>query len=283
MIQSPAKINLHLRVGPPAADGFHPIMSWFCRVGLADRLDITATDRPGISMTCDRPDVPTDSTNLIIRAASAMLKKMPTPRGAIVKLEKKIPMGGGLGGGSSNAASAILEFNRIWNLNWPIETLSQIGAGIGSDVPFFLSGAPSAICTGRGEFIRPVPPPKTKWVVLILPNFPMPTPQVYRRFDELELGSKAALENQPDWKTWTQLPAMKLLPHLANDLEKPAFDISPELAKLRENLQQSLGQIIRMSGSGSTLFTLADDAEKANQIAANIRRQSIDAIATELG
>jgi 4-diphosphocytidyl-2-C-methyl-D-erythritol kinase len=282
MILSPAKINLHLRVGPPGADGFHPIMSWFCAIGLADRMEITASDQPGISLICDRPDVPTDSKNLIIRAAEAMLKRMPSPRGAIVNLEKKIPMGGGLGGGSSNAASAILEFNRIWNLNWPIETLAQIGAGIGSDVPFFLHGGKSAICTGRGELIRPVPPPKPKWVVLIFPKFSMPTPQVYRKFDELHLGSTAAIDQQPDWTNWTKLPAAELSPRLVNDLEKPAFALSPKLAKLRENLQQILGQIVLMSGSGSTLFTLADEQAKAARITARVRTESIDAMAAEL-
>jgi 4-diphosphocytidyl-2-C-methyl-D-erythritol kinase len=283
VIQSPAKINLHLRVAPPAADGFHPIMSWFCTVGLSDRMEIAASDQPGISLSCDRADVPADSTNLIVRAGSAMLKQMPSPRGAVVRLEKKIPMGGGLGGGSSNAAGAMLGFNRIWNLNWPTEKLSQIGAGLGSDIPFFLFGGPSAICTGRGEHVRPIDRPKPKWVVLIFPKFSMATPQVYRRFDELHLGSTEAIEQQPDWRNWTKTPADQLLPKLVNDLEKPAFDLSPELAKLRTNLEQSLGRIIRMSGSGSTLFTLADDVAQANKIAADIRAKSIDAIAAELG
>jgi 4-diphosphocytidyl-2-C-methyl-D-erythritol kinase len=103
-VLSPAKINLHLRVGPRAPDGFHPLLSWMCTVALHDTIEMTATNEPGIRLTCDHPAVPTNETNLIIRAARALNPKL----GADVTLKKQIPVGGGLGGGSSNAAFALL-------------------------------------------------------------------------------------------------------------------------------------------------------------------------------
>lgn len=134
-ILSPAKINLHLRVAPLAADGFHPLLSWMCTVGLHDTMEMELATEPGVRLKCDRADVPVDGTNLIVRAGRALGNGL----GAEVTLQKKIPMGGGLGGGSSNAAFALIGFNEIWNLNYPIERLAKIGATLGSDVPFFFT------------------------------------------------------------------------------------------------------------------------------------------------
>jgi 4-diphosphocytidyl-2-C-methyl-D-erythritol kinase len=260
-ILSPAKINLHLRIGPLASGKFHPLLSWMCTVGLHDTLKIEPAREPDIRLKCDRSDVPTDETNLIIRAGRALNDKL----GAHVRLQKKIPIGGGLGGGSSNAAFALIGFNQIWNLKFPIDRLAKIGATLGSDVPFFLHG-PSSICAGRGEQVKPIPKPAPKFAILIFPHLSMSTPAVYRRFDEMNLGSTAAISDQPDWNEWTKLPAVELLKNLVNDLEAPAFSLCPELGKLREKIEQKIGRTVRMSGSGSTLFTLADTQQDADAI-----------------
>ena len=198
-ILSPAKINLHLRVGPRAADGFHPLLSWMCTVGLHDTIEMTATNEPGIRLKCDRPEVPIDATNLIVRAGHALNPNL----GAEVSLQKKIPIGGGLGGGSSNAAFALIGFNKLWNLNLPNDHLAAIASQLGSDVPFFLHG-PSSICAGRGEIVTPIPRPAAKHAVLFFPNLSMSTPAVYRKFDEMNLGSDAAIHHQPDWQSWSK-------------------------------------------------------------------------------
>jgi 4-diphosphocytidyl-2-C-methyl-D-erythritol kinase len=164
-----------------------------------------------------------------------------------------------LAGGSSDAASTLMALGR--------ENLQPIAAKLGSDVAFFLRGG-SAVCTGLGETVRPINPPACGWAVLILPPFGMPTPAVYKKFDEMNLGRSQSIETEPDWFAWTELSAEKLLPHLVNDLEPPAFALNPQLRQIRDDWERRLGRPVRMSGSGSTLFTLFDTHVEANAAAA---------------
>jgi len=278
-VKSPAKINLHLRIGALRPDKYHPLLSWFITIGLFDTMEIRATQTPGIKLTCDRADIPVDGTNLIIKAAEAMSAETPGGKpGAQIHLQKSIPIGGGLGGGSSNAAFAMMALNRLWNLNWPIEKLAPIGLKIGSDVPFFFHG-PSSICEGRGEKVTPTPPPRPGFVVLIFPGFPVSTAEAYRRFDQMNGGT--ILSPEP-WNHWAKLAATQLLHHLVNDLEAPAFAICPQLGELRQNLEGRLGRIVRMSGSGSTLFTLADARDEAQQMVDKMGEMGIKAGVFEL-
>jgi 4-diphosphocytidyl-2-C-methyl-D-erythritol kinase len=277
-ILSPAKINLHLHIGPPGADGFHPLLSWMCTVGLHDTIEMENSREPGVRLRCDHADVPVDGSNLIVRAGEAIRHPQI---GADITLQKKIPMGGGLGGGSSNAAFALLGLNKLWELHRSTDQLAEIGAQLGSDIVFFLHG-PSSVCEGRGERVMPIGRPKAKFAVLIFPKLSMSTPKVYKRFDEMKLGSHRAVEEHPDWRTWQWLPAADLLPLLENDLEAPAFSLCPELGELRQRIESQIGQIVRMSGSGSTLFTLADNSDAAEAVAARIRRPEIGVQMCEL-
>ncbi|MDP9173713.1 MAG: 4-(cytidine 5'-diphospho)-2-C-methyl-D-erythritol kinase [Planctomycetota bacterium] len=275
---SPSKINLHLRIGSPGADGFHPIVSWMCTTGLADALEFEPT-ASCVRLNCDVPGLPVDQRNLIVRAAEALLAISDNSKmGADIRLIKKIPMGGGLGGGSSNAAATLVGLNRLWKLNLPVNRLAEIGARLGSDVPFFFHG-PSSICTGLGQFVMPIATPRPRFVVLVFPALSMPTPRVYRQFDEMKLGSVDAMERQPDWGKWTQLKADELLPLLVNDLEAPAFSLQPVLGELRKTVERELDRIVRMSGSGSTLFTLTDTQEEAEEAALRLSRLSMNASA----
>ena len=278
----PAKINLHLRVGPIGQDGFHPLMSWMSTIGLADTIDMTVNDSGVIELHCDQRGVPLDGSNLIVRAGHALAAETGAAPGTSVALQKRIPMGGGLGGGSSDAAGALIGFNRLWKLNWPVDRLARIGAGLGSDVPFFFHG-PSSVCTGRGEHVVPIGKSRPRFAVLIFPDLAMSTPAVYRQFDQMKLGSTAAIEMQPDWQHWTSAAAEELLPLLVNDLEAPAFVLSPELGELRRNIEKTIGRIVRMSGSGSTLFTVSDDRAWADHAADEIARMSIKCGVFELG
>jgi 4-diphosphocytidyl-2-C-methyl-D-erythritol kinase len=295
---APAKINLHLRVGPVESTGFHPLMSWFCAVGLFDTLTFhqsTVSVEPAnaVSLTCDDPALLCDQTNLIIRAANAIQDEIvrSTPGQSVappridrfaVRLKKRIPSGGGLGGGSSDAARTLLGLNRLWKLDWPVSRLARLSAALGSDVPFFLFG-PSSVCTGRGEIVHPIARPRPRWVVLILPGYAISTPAVYRKFDEMRLGDRDAIERQPDWKQWADLSAGPLLSRLVNDLEPPAMALCPELAKLRSDIEASIARPVRMSGSGSSLFTLFDENDEALSAAARIEEQyQVRTLATEL-
>jgi 4-diphosphocytidyl-2-C-methyl-D-erythritol kinase len=274
----PAKINLHLRVGPPTPDGFHPLLSWMVTAALFDNLEFVPTDRPGVSLLCDDPSIPCDGSNLIVKTASALLETVAASKetrrivpGLQAALQKRIPVGAGLGGGSSDGAFALLGLNHFLGLNWPPQRLSDFAARFGSDLSFFFHG-PSSICTGRGQIVSPTSPPKPRYALLILPKIHMPTPAVYRKFDEMHLGQADSLAPQ-NWQHWSTLSANELLPLLVNDLEPPAFALNPTLAALHARSIQLLERAVRMSGSGSTLFTLYDEEDLARQAAQVIRTQ----------
>jgi 4-diphosphocytidyl-2-C-methyl-D-erythritol kinase len=172
--------------------------------------------------------------------------------------------------------------NQFWALGGSIDDLSRIAETLGSDVPFFLGG-PSSICTGRGQIVQPIAPPAARWAALFLPGFAVKTAEVYRRFDQLGLGNLAFDDSQPDWRQWAALSAGPLLPRLTNDLEAAAFDLYPELREMHDALEASLGRVIRMSGSGSTLFTLFDARAEAEAAAASaLQRHGIAAHAVEV-
>lgn len=306
-LAAPAKINLYLRVAPPRADGFHPLVSWMTTVALFDTLafqaladdDARATHlsepagapgRPGpqselsarIRLSCDPPGLPCDDTNLVMKAAKALAGSLDTGlregQGArstsrepalpavSIHLTKRIPVGAGLGGGSSDAARALQGLNRLWGADRSRDQLAHTAAAIGSDVPFFLYG-PSAICRGRGELVQPLSPPQARLALLIFPPTPMPTRSVYQRFDQLRCGHESALQDEPDFRAWSQLDALSLLPLLRNDLETPAFSLQPSLAQLRDDAQALLSRPVRMSGSGSALFSLHDDDAQSQHAA----------------
>jgi 4-diphosphocytidyl-2C-methyl-D-erythritol kinase len=182
------------------------------------------------------------------------------------RLTKRIPTGAGLGGGSSDGARALQAVNRLWRTDRPADELSAFAARFGSDLPFFLFG-PSSVCTGRGEVVRTVAPPRPRWAVLVLPPVHMPTPDVYRRFDEMGLGRESDVAGEPDWAEWALLDASGLLPRLVNDLEPAAFSLRPDLGGLRQEMERALGRPVRMSGSGSSLFTLYDTPDEAREAA----------------
>jgi 4-diphosphocytidyl-2-C-methyl-D-erythritol kinase len=289
-VPAPAKINLHLRVAPRQADGFHPLLTWMTTVGLFDtltlvrrRLDESAASRSGsfrwFTLSCSDPGLPVDGSNLVTRAARALADALsqvgegltgPRREEASAFLIKRIPRGAGLGGGSSDAAAAILGLNRLWGLKLPHQRLMGIAADLGSDVPFFLHG-PSCVCSGRGQRVREIDRPAMKWVTLILPPFEISTADVYRRFDEMGLGSEEAVLDKPNWTAWTKCSANELMPQLVNDLEPAAFSLRPELGELRAKLEQELSAVVRMSGSGSSLFVLADDREEAKSRAEKVK------------
>lgn len=322
---APAKINLHLRVGPRRADGFHPLLTWMTTVGLFDNLELEEegpTEAPGlrggraeggneggardrespqaapVALQCDLPGLPCDERNLVVRIALAFRDAVRSegsapsaPReedspgtsqpcaaaGAShvcwirATLHKRIPVGAGLGGGSSDAARMLMGLNRLWNTGRAADDLSAFAARFGSDLPFFFHG-PSSECRGRGEIVRPVAIPAPRWAVLVLPALSMPTADVYRRFDAMRLGREQDIESSPDYGRWAKLKSEDLLPHLVNDLEAPAFGLAPQLAQLRERIERALGRMVRMSGSGSSLFTLFDAWPEALAAAEQIER-----------
>ena len=286
IVRAPAKLNLHLRVFPKAADGFHPLRSWFRTIGLFDDLtfELVEAGQDGagrgcaggrLDLRCDAGDVPRDETNLVCRAWAALPDAPP----ARVTLVKRIPAGGGLGGGSSDAAATFLAAEHFTRFAQPWRSAAKRfeenmtrAEILGSDVPFFVSAASlvleDAICEGRGERVTPFAAGLRHAALLLLTGIDCPTPMVYRRFDAL---AAPADDGSPDFEAWARLPAAELLPLLRNDLEAATFSLRPILAAVRVEAETRLGRPVRMTGSGGTLFTLFDDAAAAGSAAESLR------------
>jgi 4-diphosphocytidyl-2-C-methyl-D-erythritol kinase len=241
---SPAKINLSLRILGKRPDGFHEIETLMAKLpGLAD--EITITPEESFSFTCDNPHLPTDSGNLIVKAVEALTAESGETLPYHIHLEKRIPHGAGLGGGSSNAATTLLALNPQLSKPLSAERLQAIAASLGSDVPFFLY-AGAATCTGRGETITPAENPPALPIVLFKPQFSVPTPDAYRN----------CLNAEP-------LPGIRYAEQrcgdltLINDLEIPVFAKHRYLAELKVwLLHRRDTKVALMSGSGSTVFAI---------------------------
>lgn len=243
-----AKVNRSLVVLGRRPDGFHELDTVFQAVGLCDRLTFETSG--GLTLEVDDPSVPSGAGNLVLRAAQALADSAGVPAGAAITLEKRIPAGGGLGGGSSDAAVALLGLSALWGLDYPVGRLAGIGASLGSDVPFFLFGG-TARGLGRGERIVPLPDLPPAGIVLVMPPFPVATPAVFGRLDAPSWdglpGEEADAARVPD----------------RNDLEPAAEALFPALGEVREALASAGAVQARLSGSGSTVFGLFPDLASA--------------------
>lgn len=264
-LDAPAKVNLNLHVAPARADGFHPLDSLVARLDFADHITITPRHEPGVTLTCQALSDTPPQQNLAARAAQVMLDRaeaagLNTP-GLAIDLQKTIPAGAGLGGGSSDAAAVLAALNERLGLHLPMDELAHLAATLGSDVPLFLG--PSAVrMTGRGEIVQPIGLPEL-WVVLLLPNLHCPTGEVYRAFDQApppppanQLTAGEVIAPPSNWRG-----------RLVNHLEAPACIVCPPLRTIIETLRSRLDVPVHLSGSGSSLFVLCDSPAEADRIA----------------
>jgi 4-diphosphocytidyl-2-C-methyl-D-erythritol kinase len=252
-IRAHAKINLSLRVGARQADGFHPLQTVFQSLALHDTLEITP--RPGpFELTCGDHSVPVDDRNLVTRAARALwsaLGRAGEPRGVAVHLSKHIPMQAGLGGGSSDAASAISALARLWQPRGARADLAAVAAGLGSDVPYFLLGG-TALGLSRGEELYPLEDLPACFVVLALPAFGVATADAYRWFDD----DRARQATAPGAATGAISAWRGLRLALVNDLEAPVARRHPDIGAARRVLEAAGARAASMTGSGSAVFGL---------------------------
>ncbi len=177
--QAPAKINRELRVGRIRPDGYHEILSRMVSIDLADLLSVEPADE--LEFSCDDPAVPEGAANLVVRAARLLAEEAGIAPRARLFLEKRVPMGGGLGGGSADAAVALLLVDRLWNLQTPDDRLRSVASRLGSDVPFFLTGGEAEV-SGRGEIVTPVEDNPVEDLLLLVPPFSISTADVYREY-----------------------------------------------------------------------------------------------------
>lgn len=246
-----AKVNRSLVVLGKRPDGYHEIDTLFQTIDLSDELAFEEDDR--LTLSVDGGDVPADETNLVLRAARALQAFAGADRGARLRLVKRIPSGAGLGGGSADAAAALLGLNALWGLGLTAAALCPLANSVGSDVAFFLFGG-RARGTGRGERIEPLPEAPDESLVLLFPPFGMPTPDVYRALDAPPLA-----EPPPSRRAGEASDR--------NDLEAAAERLRPELSALRASLRGAGAVSARLSGSGSTVFGVFGSREEARRAA----------------
>ena len=267
-VAAPAKINLNLLVGPRRSDGFHGVDSYVSKVTLYDFLDLHPREDGQIRFSCSGADCGSDQQNLALRAARLLAEGRDIP-GADLALLKHIPPGRGLGGGSSDAAAALIGLNELWHLGLSVDDLMPLAASLGSDVPLFLGGHACRLA-GRGELISPLAV-HPFWAILYLGPFACSTAEVYRAFDALPApaGSHAWPHGQLD-STLLQTPPSQWRGRMVNQLLPAAQTVTPALAEACRRLQSLLGVPLCMSGSGSALFVLADSPAEGQNILATL-------------
>lgn len=260
--KTPAKINLGLHIHKKRDDGFHELETLFQMVAWFDELEMEKTSE-GVELFCDNPGIPKDESNLVIKAARLLQNRFPGKCGGVkIKLQKNIPSGAGLGGGSGNAAGALLALNVLWDLKIPKSELIKMASALGSDVPFFLM-SPCAIGKGRGEILQPIDSPISFYILMIYPGFPIATPWVYGNL-KLKLtkteNNISILTNFLMRSEFAQLGAA-----LYNDLETVVIKRYPEILEIKNELLSSGAGGALLSGSGSTVFGIFDNPEIAKK------------------
>jgi 4-diphosphocytidyl-2-C-methyl-D-erythritol kinase len=251
--RAPAKINLCLRVLGRRPDGFHDIFSIMQAVDLYDDLSFERMPGGGVTIDCNDPAVPLGDDNLIAQAYYLMKDRCSLTDGLRVKLRKRIPIGSGLGGGSSDCATTIKAINKLSTLSLSKGRMMEIGAQLGSDVPFFLSSG-SAIVEGRGEVIRDIEIIPDFSAVIVVPEVHISTGDIYSRL-RLDLTN----ENMRGRFTINQdsLGLSELTGLIGNDLEELVVSDCPEVRRVRDDLAACGLENVSMSGSGSAVFALA--------------------------
>jgi len=272
-VLAPAKINLVLRILDRRPDGYHNLWSLMQAVKLEDELSISLSDdHSTIALRCDDSSLKTDSSNLVYRAAAAVLEHSGRIVGLDMVLAKRIPMGAGLGGGSSDAAATIMGLNQLLNLGWSTEKMARLGQALGSDVPFFFF-TPSAIVEGRGEKVAPVRIKGSRWVVLVNPGFPVETKWAYQqlsvsRTDVRPLSNVHAALGKAVELTWEDV-----LQAAENDFEAPVFNAYPPLHAIKQKLLAHGAEVAMLSGSGATVFGVFRSETPARQAQLSFRTE----------
>lgn len=267
-IIAPAKLNLFLEILGRRPDGFHDIESLMVATDLHDVIHVEEDPTGAISLECDDPSLPTDSSNLVVRAALAIKRESGVQQGVKIRLAKAIPAQAGLAGGSSDAASTLFALNLLWDLNLPGEILDQLAAGIGSDVAFFRQ-APAAVCRGRGELVEPIAldPNFRLWFVLVCPPVGLETAKVYGRLrEESPPVSETRVVIEPMLEAFSRGEPAAIGACLFNRLQPTAESLAPELLRVRDALAQRIPSQLcgsLMSGSGSAYFGLGRDRDAA--------------------
>lgn len=260
--QAPAKINLGLHVLRRRSDGYHDVETVLHRISWADT--VTAESAESLSMTCSDPALPTDERNLCLQAAHRLAEAFDVTRGAQLHLDKDVPYGAGLGGGSSDAAATLRLLVRLWDLDPTPQQLHEVARRIGADVPFFLSDEPAAYATGRGDDLTPLYQDGTPYclpfpVLVAVPPVEVATPWAYGQVtpNERNRPDLCRLVRTNDLACWRDA--------LTNDFETPVADAHSSVASLRDRLFTDRNVYVSLSGSGGAVYAVCSTNEEARR------------------
>jgi len=275
-IRAPAKINLSLRVVGRRADGYHLLDTIMVPVSLYDDIDIRARRRTTangsrsdslIEIRCDHPQVPLGCDNLAYRAAALLMRRAKIDLPISIRIKKQIPIGAGLGGGSTDAAAVLVGLNRMWKLHLSVRQLERLALQLGADVPFFIRAKP-ARARGIGEKLRMLSKLPRRWLVLAYPGFPVSTARVYGNLPPklTKVGVNTSIA--------TPLESLdKLDKLLVNDLEQVAIKQYPEIARVKAELSLAGAAGVLMSGSGSSVFGVFESKRLAEKAFRRMRQE----------
>lgn len=267
ILRASAKVNLALEVLGKRPDGYHELVTLLQAVDLSDRL--TLEEHDGVTLQTTDPGLPKDDTNLVVRTVRLLQAATGDSHGVRITLAKRIPVAAGLGGGSSDAAATLWGLNRLWKLRWPAARLAELATELGMDVPFFLRGG-RALATGRGEILTPLPAAPRLALVLVNPNFPLSTREVYGRVPPDLRGDGSRARAVVD--ALATRSATRVAVSLYNSLEMVVEPAHPVITRIKAALQGAgaLGAV--MSGSGPTVVGVARSLEHAQQIRRRMTR-----------
>lgn len=280
--RAPAKINLVLRVGLPDDTGYHPLVTVFQAVDIWDEVTVeeSAEDLLTIDGVGDISGVPTDHTNIVWRAVEALRAHTHHRAPQHIHLSKRIPVAGGMAGGSADAAATLVAVSALWGLDLSAQQLHEMAARLGADVPFSLLGG-LALGEGRGDRLTPLERTTPLHVVIARSPFELSTPTVYRELDRMrEAGDVPPPHLHVDGtQSIGRLSPERLADGFANDLHDPARRLQPDIDRVLDAVRDAGAMTSLVSGSGPTVWGLCDSAEKASEVVSTLVSQGIDAIA----
>ncbi|WP_438497461.1 4-(cytidine 5'-diphospho)-2-C-methyl-D-erythritol kinase [Paenibacillus sp. IHBB 3054] len=266
--KAPAKINLMLDVLHKRPDGFHEVEMIMTMVDLADRLELSEMKRDSIIISSQAGYIPLDEKNLAFQAARLIKDRYNVKSGVHIHLDKRIPVAAGLAGGSSDAAATLRGLNRLWRLGIPAQELQELGAELGSDVPFCVTGG-TALATGRGERLTPIENPPQCWVVLAKPPINVSTAEVYGRVRANDIAVHPSAMRMQEAIAAGDFNAV--CAGLGNVLEDVTLKLHPEVQQLKEAMMKLGADGVLMSGSGPTVFGLVSKQSKVARIYNGLR------------
>ena len=267
-----AKINLGLHVLGRRPDGYHELRTVFQTITLHDELIFSTCADERIELACAASDVPTDESNLVHRAAVALRERFKLQQGARIEILKRIPTGGGLGGGSSDAAVALLGLAHLWQVNTDHRELSALGAQLGADVPFFFTGG-TAFGTGRGTEIHPLEDQPKTHLLVVTPQVKILTSEAYKALSAPALTKPDRPVNVPISRMEADA-ARALACELTNDFAPVIFGLQPEIARAHAALLQAGARAAALSGSGASVFGIFDSQAAQTQAANTLQTEA---------